>query len=84
MRTIHLVTAEHFEVPGLIQKAFASRALADIEAADLVNIMMKDSGWKPTAKPDAWEKQYDRLQDYHGAAHCYVEVTELPVAGTER
>lgn len=81
---IHLVTAEHYSNPGLIQKAFANAEAANAEAADLVNLMRKDTGWdcRTMAGPTSWEVFLLELQDYHGAAHCYVEITELEVAGS--
>ena len=84
---IHLVTAEHFSVPGLIAKAFLHEADAMAEAAEFVNVMLQDtrkvtaSGFDGTATPDQWGMHLELLQDYHGAAHCYVEITELDVAG---
>ncbi|TIS37522.1 MAG: hypothetical protein E5W95_18085 [Mesorhizobium sp.] len=55
--------------------------MADVEASELVNIMLKDTGWQPLSSPIFWQHHVERLQDYHGAAHCYVEVTEIEVAG---
>lgn len=78
---IHLVTAEHFEVPGLIQKAFATEAQAVAEAVEITNLMLKDSGWQPLASPVQWQHHVERLQDEHGAQFCYVEISEIEVAG---
>jgi hypothetical protein len=79
---IHLVSAEHFRVPGLRQMAFTTNRAAVSEAVGLVNTMLIDSGHQPLASPLQWEHHLERLQDEHGAAHCYVEITELEVAGS--
>lgn len=80
---IYLVTAEHFHVPGLIQKAFATEALAVAEAVEITNIMLKDSDWQPLASPVQWRHHVERLQDKHGAQYCYVEISEIDVVGAE-
>lgn len=80
---IHLVTAEHFSVPGLITKAFMQEADAMAEAAELVNIMLKDDGQDPDADSNQWGIHLELLQDTHGAAHCYVEINEVLVAGPD-
>jgi hypothetical protein len=82
MQTIFLTEAEHFSIPGRPIKAHLTKALAVQEAVELVNIMLKDSGGDPTATADDWESRIEPLQDEHGAAHCYVEIHELPVIGT--
>lgn len=81
---IHIVTAEHFSVPGLILKAFATAEAANMEAAELVRIMRNDSPMEraplsPTS--ENWPELLEALQDYHGAAHCYVEITETALDG---
>lgn len=78
---IHLLTAEHFSVPGLVTKAFATPQAATAEAVDLTNLMLKDSDWRPLATPVQWQHHVERLQDYHGAQYCYVEIAELDVSG---
>lgn len=80
---IHIVTAEHFRDAGLIQRAFAVERDAIKEAWALVNQMLSDSGMEKDANPSThWRDELDRLQDYHGAAHCCVEIIELEVAGS--
>lgn len=79
-RTVWLVLGEHFSVPGLVQKTFATKALADAEALELVNLMMRDTeGGKERKR--GWEKGLEWLQDYHGARDCDVAVSELKVEG---
>lgn len=78
---IHLVTAEHLTVPGQIQKAFADRSGATREAVSLVNRMLIDTGLQPLASTLQWGHHLGRLQEQHGAAHCYVEITEIDVDG---
>lgn len=72
---IYLVTAEHFSVPGLINKPFATMEGATAEAVALANIMLEDSSRAADATADNWEARMLDLQDYHGAAHCFVEIT---------
>ncbi len=81
---IYLVTAEHFGVPGRIIKPFDSNAKARKEAASLVRLMLKDtpaSAKLPTLAEDDDEFQaaLEALENYHGAAHCYVEIAPLEV-----
>lgn len=78
---IHILTAEHFNVPGLICQAHATAESAAIAAAEIVNIMLNDTKWQPLAGPDNWQAHVERLQDYHGAQHCYVEIRESEVIG---
>lgn len=82
MPTIHLLLAEHFRTPGVVMSAHESDASARIEAAELVNVMLKDSGSTSTADPTTWERHIATLQEEHGAAHCYVEITRLEVKAT--
>lgn len=79
-RKVWLVLGEHFSVPGLVQKVFATKAGADAEALDLVNLMMRDTeGGKERKR--GWEKGLEWLQDYHGEGDCDVAVSELKVEG---
>lgn len=80
---IQLVIAEHFSVPGVIIKAFCSLADATNEAVDLTNVMLTDHGDAPDADADNWQSRIERLQDYHGAAHCYVEIVETDLIGAD-
>lgn len=79
--SIYIVQAEHFKVPGVVIHAHATLASATAEAVELVNIMLKDSGYKRRTSPTLWENDVLALQDEHGAAHCYVEIIETPLEG---
>lgn len=81
MPRIYLLLAEHFHTPGVVMSAHASGASARDEAAELVNVMLKDSGSTSTADASTWERHLATLQEEHGAAHCYVEITRLEVKG---
>lgn len=83
-RTVWIVQGEHWNCPGVPISAHASLDAANIKAAELVNVMLKDTGDvvdKPRgATPSDWRGvPMGWLQDYHGAAHCWVEVCELSV-----
>jgi ElaB/YqjD/DUF883 family membrane-anchored ribosome-binding protein len=80
---IHILTAEHFHVPGLITEAHADSSTATLKAVELVNIMLKDSRRKPTATAKNWRAKVEWLQDFHGAAHCYVEIAEHELVGLD-
>jgi hypothetical protein len=80
MQTIYITEAEHFSIPGRPINAHATRALAVADAVELTNIMLKDNGQVADATTKTWEERIDKLQDEHGAAHCYVEIRELTVA----
>lgn len=80
--TIWLISAEHWYVPGFIQKAFTSRALADEEAADLVRIMQKDAEMPADATAADWSTKFEEMKATlanQEAGDCYVEVSELPL-----
>ncbi|MCL8382076.1 hypothetical protein [Xanthobacter aminoxidans] len=78
---VHILTAEHFSVPGIIVKVFASMAGAEAEACALANIMLKDAGEKPDADASTWQESVTFLQEVYGAAHCYVEIAPHEVYG---
>lgn len=78
---VYVLTAEHFSVPGLITQVHASRESATKRAAELVNTMLADNGDEETATSSNWEEAIAKLQDEHGAAHCYVEIIERDVFG---
>jgi len=83
---VYLVQGEHFNVPGIPTSIFQHEISANMEAADLVNIMLKDTGSHapaPNVGANTWQPAMNWLQDCHGAAHCWVEVTEHEVEGYE-
>jgi hypothetical protein len=80
---VYVLIAEHFSQGPVITKVFASEPSARREAAELTNIMLTDMGdrrdWPANAWPSDFEKHVERLQDYHGAANCAVEILEREV-----
>jgi len=76
---IYLLEAEHFAVPGRIVKAFDAQSKADAEAAELVNVMLVESGYTHGTNAERWQHHIERLQEEYGAQHCYVEISELDV-----
>lgn len=81
---VHVMTAEHFEVPGIRMKVCASQAHAFAEALSCVNDIRADAGLKPvksiTSDEDI-EKAMAPVQDTYGAANCYVDITECDIIG---
>ncbi|HUD89960.1 hypothetical protein [Sphingobium sp.] len=78
MATVWIVTAEHFRIPGIITSVHTSNAGAQIRALELVNQILSDtsSDMKPEpATVENWLAVIDWLEDYHGAGHCYVDVS---------
>lgn len=75
LRKVWLVSAEHFSVPGLVQKVFSTKKTATEKALELVNGMLNDCGRQPAK---AWRRGLDWLQENED--HCYVYITELTVA----
>jgi len=70
----YIVEAEHHTVPGRIVKVCASMDRAQTEAVNLTKLLIGPSGeWRVT--PTNWERTIEKLQEEHGAAHCYVEIT---------
>lgn len=80
---IHILTAEHFHVPGIITEAHISQSTATVKAVELVNLMLKDTRWEQDATAENWQAKIECLQEYHGAAHCYVEIVEHELIGAE-
>ena len=77
---VYVTQGEHFSVPGCPLSVHATEALANAEAAKLVNLMLDDTraaGLKVPrhATADNWAHRLEWLQDYHGAAHCWVAVS---------
>jgi hypothetical protein len=82
--TIHLMTAEHYATPGLVVRVCATRVKAVAEALACVNIMLADMrkysvDWPAVDTEAAMEAAIERLQDYHGAEHCYADISEHEV-----
>lgn len=85
MATVYLLIAEHHTVAGRILEAHATADSANARAADLVRIMAGDSPAARHLDPvtrDNWQAVLERLQDYHGAAHCFVEIEASEIVGT--
>lgn len=80
---VHVLQSEHFSVPGIITKVFATYAAAQSEAMALVNRMLDDSGRAQSANASNWHSKLEELQEEHGAAHCYVEIAAHTVEGAE-
>lgn len=75
--TVWIVTGEHFSVAGLILHTFDNEAAANNCAVHLVNLMLSDTAASVKPEPatvDTWQMVVEWLQEYHGAAHCFVEV----------
>lgn len=78
---VHVLAAEHFHVPGLVMKVFATVEAARREAADVTNIMLADNGNTERATAEDWATYMERLQEQHGAQFCYVEISAHTVEG---
>ena len=90
-RKVWLVQAEHYHVPGLLSSVHSTAEKAQERAVELLQGIYNDhvethgNDWDDSDPYDdsnlTWGADFDRalarLQDYHGAAHCYVEITEL-------
>lgn len=79
---VYVITAEHFEVPGIRMKVCASQALAFAEAMSCINTIRDDAGLQPVnsiASEDDIVKAMELVQETYGAAHCYVDITECEV-----
>ena len=82
--TVFITTAEHPFVPGTVVKVFASREGADAEAADLVNIIRKDTPdvEAPEATAQNWQEVLKPLAEHHETDYdvsCWIEVTQREV-----
>ena len=87
---VYIVLAEHWDVPGLICMAYATRAAAQAQAVAIVGSMVEDhnadldvDGGEPLPAPtlDSWESLVAELQDFHGAEHLFVSVLAATVEG---
>lgn len=81
---IFTVICSHPSVPGVQIVPCASLAIANDEAARLINIVRADStGFDPLpaeATAETWEPVLEQLQDWHGAAHCWLDINESLLA----
>lgn len=82
MPKVYVVIGEHFNVPGTVIRAYATKAGATREAVRLVNIMLTDSHSVHVASEKDWEDHLSNLQDEHGARDCDVAIYELEVEHT--
>jgi hypothetical protein len=83
MRKIWLVEAEHFSVPSRWLKACSSEATANVFARQTAIEIAKDyhSPVEMAKLTDdvSIDDILSAVQDEHGSAHCYVQITELDV-----
>lgn len=79
---VFVVQAEHFNVPGIITHVHVSYDGAFDDAAELTATIASDSPYIG-AECDGmtWQVVIEKLQDAHGAAHCYVEIIETELIG---
>lgn len=56
--SIFLVCGSHHEVPGVKLKAFATSALADAAAAEMVNILLRDNEMPDDATAGNWQEKF--------------------------
>jgi hypothetical protein len=87
---VYIVLAEHWEVPGLVCKAYATLAAAEASAVALVgemvaehNAALDDDGEDqlPASTLDTWEILVEELQEAHGAAHVDVHIRTAIMEG---
>jgi hypothetical protein len=89
---IYLVEAEHFEVPGIIRRAFTCRAYAETFANETANQILRDASEiieadfaplpldaTPAQRKVAIHEMLAKLEDGFGDA--YANVTELELEG---
>lgn len=77
---VYLMIAEHHSIPGIVTRVCSTRGKAIFEALACVNMMLEGSDWPlaTTAEGDM-DMALEFLQDTHGAAHCYAEISEHDV-----
>lgn len=74
---VYIMSAEHFSVPGVVVKVCASRGLAVAEGIACTNIILKDcEGFDLVSTEEQMDAAIERIQEIHGAAHCYVNIDE--------
>jgi hypothetical protein len=81
---VWILEAEHFNIDGRIARAFGSEAAANREAVKLINGLLDetDCSEKPAHTTDDEESMSataEWLENYHGAAHCYVRVVSAQI-----
>jgi hypothetical protein len=83
---VWIVEGEHHAVPGIIVKVCASKTLADLEASDLVGIIVNDvAGGCEGITPDNWERRLEEaVVEYADLFNSMprVEVSEHKVIGS--
>lgn len=81
MKTVYVMQAEHFSVPGLVVSVHESDLGARRAAADVVRTIRDDHvrahGEEdcPQINGNDFEDCIAFLEDYHGAARCYAVIT---------
>jgi hypothetical protein len=76
---VYLMIAEHYSIPGVVTRVCDTWDKAVAEAIECVNAMLRDSGRKPVETQAEMDAALERLQDEHGAAYCYAEISEHTV-----
>ena len=78
---VFLLLAEHFSVPGQVQKVFVSLDAAEAEGVELTNTMLQDNGRSKSATTSNWRSKLEELQEEHGENDCYIEINETELIG---
>jgi hypothetical protein len=79
---VHIVEAEHFNAHGRIMRAFKFYVDAEIAATAFALKLVGETKCAPADKPPAGaalEELTEWLENFHGAANCYVNITTLPL-----
>ena len=79
MSKIYVVMGEHPEVAGCSVSMHASLAGANVQAAELTNMIAQYADGIAKATPQSWPDVLEACQEHFGAQYCYVEVTEKEV-----
>lgn len=85
MKTVYLLTAEHFSVPGTIEKVFLNHDNAVNEAIRLVQLLLDDtSDFEPeeSLTANTWQDIADDLENHH-VGDCFVNLREIDLEDAE-
>lgn len=87
MAKVWIVEGEHHYVPGIVVKVCASKTLADLEAVELVNIILNDliDDEKTEVTVDNWESELENAKVAyadHFNSMPRVEISEHEVIGS--
>jgi len=74
--TVHIVTGEHFSVPGCPTQVFSVRDTAEVYALGLANVLREYVDLPPASDPNLWRTAMEEARQKR-AADLMIDTDEL-------